>query len=49
VFVLTTLLEPGLEAELDLPVIAQPHRADFGLELLDDGAIPALDPLCQYG
>ena len=37
------LLEPGLEAELDLPGVGEPEGADLGLELLGHGAVPALD------
>jgi hypothetical protein len=37
------LLEPGLEAEMDLSVVVEAEGTDLGLELLDDGAIPSLD------
>ena len=37
------LLEPSLEAELDLSVVDEAEGTDLGLELLDDGAIPSLD------
>ena len=46
------LLEPGLEAELDLPTVSEAQGADLGLELLGDGAVPALDgapPLAHVG
>jgi hypothetical protein len=42
------LLEPGLEAELNLAVIAEAEGPDLGLELLDDGAIPALDGAAAF-
>jgi hypothetical protein len=42
------LLEPGLEAELDLPAIVQPQGPELRLELLDDGPIPPLDGAAAF-
>jgi len=41
------LLEPGLEAELDLAAGVEAQGPDLGLERLDGGAMPELDGVPQ--